>query len=72
VPRLRLVVVTTAVPAPDDGRREHQRAIYDLMERHLIPTAEKKLFALSRAKSSLNRTDGPNSLASNLPLRLNS
>ena len=40
VPGLRLVVVTTAVPTPDDGRREHQRAIYDLMERHLIPAAE--------------------------------
>jgi CubicO group peptidase (beta-lactamase class C family) len=64
VPRLKLVVVTTAVPTPDDGRREHQRAIYDLMERHLIPAAEKKFFALSRAESSLNRNDRPNSLAS--------
>lgn len=54
VPGLKLVVVTTAVPTPDDGRREHQRAIYDLMERHLIPAAERKQLA---AVSSKKRVD---------------
>jgi hypothetical protein len=58
VPRLRLVVVTTAVPAPDDGRREHQRAIYDLMERHLIPTAEKSCSHLAEpSRVSTELTD---------------
>jgi CubicO group peptidase (beta-lactamase class C family) len=54
VPGLKLVVVTTAVPTPDDGRREHQRAIYDLVERHLIPAAERKQLA---AVSSTTRVD---------------
>ena len=45
MPGLRLVVVTTAVPTPDDGRREHQRAIYDLVERHLIPAVQRKQLA---------------------------
>jgi CubicO group peptidase (beta-lactamase class C family) len=51
VPGLKLVVVTTALPTPDDGRREHQRAIYDLMERHLIPTAERKQLAAVNSKT---------------------
>jgi hypothetical protein len=54
------VVVTTAVPTPGDGRREHQRAIYDLMERHLIPAAERKdLVAVSRTnnRASTKLTD---------------
>ena len=50
VPGLKLVVVTTAVPTPDDGRREHQRAIYDLVERHLIPAAERKQLATLSGK----------------------
>lgn len=50
VPSLKLVVVTTAVPSPGDGRREHQRAIYDLMERHLIPAAERKQLAAVNSK----------------------
>jgi CubicO group peptidase (beta-lactamase class C family) len=40
VPDLKLVVAATSVPASGEGRREHQRAIYDLMERDLIPAAE--------------------------------
>jgi CubicO group peptidase (beta-lactamase class C family) len=42
VPSLKLVAVTTSVPSPGEGRREHQRAIYDLIERHLIPALERK------------------------------
>jgi CubicO group peptidase (beta-lactamase class C family) len=53
VPGLKLVVVTSAVPTPDDGRREHQRAIYDLMERHLIPAAERKQLAALGSKIKL-------------------
>ena len=45
VPGLRLVVVTTALPTPGDGRREHQRAIYDFVERYLIPAVERKQLA---------------------------
>jgi CubicO group peptidase (beta-lactamase class C family) len=51
VPGLKLVVVTTAVPSPGDGRREHQRAMYDLMERHLIPAAERKQLAAASSKA---------------------
>ena len=40
VPSLKLVVATTSVPLPGDGRREHQRAIYDLMEQDIVPAAE--------------------------------
>ena len=54
VPALKLVVVTTAMPAPGDGRREHQRAIYDLMERHLIPAAERKQLAAVSSTTRIN------------------
>ena len=54
VPGLKLVVVATAVPTPDDGRREHQRAIYDLMERHLIPAAERKQLAAVSSKTTVD------------------
>jgi CubicO group peptidase (beta-lactamase class C family) len=40
VPGLKLVVVTTSLPSPGEGRREHQRAIYDLMVQDLIPAVE--------------------------------
>jgi CubicO group peptidase (beta-lactamase class C family) len=50
VPSLKLVAVTTSVPSPGEGRREHQRAIYDLMERHLIPAAERKQLAAMSSK----------------------
>ena len=45
VPTLKLVVATTSVPSPGDGRREHQHAIYDLLERDIIPAAEMNRFA---------------------------
>jgi CubicO group peptidase (beta-lactamase class C family) len=40
VPDLKMVAAATSVPVPGEGRREHQRAIYDLMERDLIPAVE--------------------------------
>jgi CubicO group peptidase (beta-lactamase class C family) len=40
VPALKLVVVTTSLPSPGEGRREQQRAIYDLMEQDLIPAVQ--------------------------------
>jgi CubicO group peptidase (beta-lactamase class C family) len=45
VPSLKLVVATTSLPLPGEGRREHQRAIYDLMERDVIPAVETKASA---------------------------
>jgi CubicO group peptidase (beta-lactamase class C family) len=50
---LKLVVVTTAVPTPDDGRREHQRAIYDIMERYVVPAAERKQLAALGSKTKV-------------------
>jgi CubicO group peptidase (beta-lactamase class C family) len=47
VPTLKLVVATTSLPLPGEGRREHQRAIYDLMAQDLIPAAEMNGFATS-------------------------
>jgi CubicO group peptidase (beta-lactamase class C family) len=47
VPNLKMVVVATSVPTSGEGRREHQQAIYDLMEHDLIPAADR--FAISRA-----------------------
>jgi CubicO group peptidase (beta-lactamase class C family) len=41
VPDLKMVVVATSVPTSGEGRREHQRAIYDLMEHDLVPAAER-------------------------------
>ncbi|MET0501573.1 MAG: serine hydrolase [Candidatus Binatia bacterium] len=46
VPALKLVVATTSLPSPGEGRREHQRAIYDLMEQDLVPAAEMKRMAI--------------------------
>ncbi|MGH7928061.1 MAG: serine hydrolase domain-containing protein, partial [Candidatus Binatia bacterium] len=40
VPSLKLVVVTTSLPSPGDGRREHQHAVYDLMVQDLIPLVQ--------------------------------
>jgi CubicO group peptidase (beta-lactamase class C family) len=45
VPALRMVVVTTSLPLPGEGRREHQHAIYDLMNEDLIPAADPQRFA---------------------------
>ena len=40
VPDLSLVVVTTSSPLPGQGRREHLRAIYDLVEYDLLPAVD--------------------------------
>jgi len=40
VPDLKMVVVTTSLPSPGQGRRQHQRTLYDLMEHDLIPAAD--------------------------------
>jgi CubicO group peptidase (beta-lactamase class C family) len=40
VPDLQMVVVTTSSPLPGQGRRQHQRTIYDLMEHDLVPAAD--------------------------------
>jgi CubicO group peptidase (beta-lactamase class C family) len=50
VPALKLVVATTSLPSPGDGRREHQRAIYDLMEQDIVPAAEKNRLAVRRSR----------------------
>lgn len=50
VPSLKLVVATTSVPLPGDGRREHQRAIYDLMEQDIVPAAEMNRSASRQAQ----------------------
>ena len=39
VPSTRTVIVTTSVSEPGTERREHLGAIYDLVERHVIPVA---------------------------------
>ena len=39
VPSLRTVVVVTSVSEPGSERREHLGAVYDLVERHIIPVA---------------------------------
>jgi CubicO group peptidase (beta-lactamase class C family) len=43
---LKMVVVTTSLPLPGEGRREHQHAIYDLLEQDLIPAADPQRFAV--------------------------
>ena len=40
VPDLKMVVVITSLPSPGQGRRKHQRALYDLMEYDLVPAAD--------------------------------
>ena len=40
VPDLKMVVVTTSLPSPGQGRRQHQRTLYDLMEHDLVPAAD--------------------------------
>ena len=40
VPDLRMVVVTASVSSPGQGRRQHLRTIYDLMEHDLVPAAD--------------------------------
>ncbi|MGH7833268.1 MAG: serine hydrolase domain-containing protein [Candidatus Binatia bacterium] len=64
VPTLKLVVATTSLPVPGEGRREHQRAIYDLMERNLIPAAEMNGFTTSRDQPKAPRRSLPGTSAS--------
>jgi CubicO group peptidase (beta-lactamase class C family) len=47
VPAVKLVVVTTSTPLPGDGRREHQRGLYDLLQNELIPAVQAKRTAMS-------------------------
>ena len=49
VPALKLVVAATSVPLPGQGRREHQHAIYDLMEQDIVPAAEMNRLAIGAA-----------------------
>ena len=42
VPGLKLVVAATSVPLTGAGRREHQRAIYDLMDQDIVPAVAMK------------------------------
>ena len=53
VPALKLVVATTSLPSTGEGRREHQRAIYDLMEQDLVPAVEMKRMAIMVPRSKL-------------------
>jgi CubicO group peptidase (beta-lactamase class C family) len=52
VPDLKLVLAATSVPEPGEGRRDHQRAIYDLVEHDLIPAVETNRLSLIRARRS--------------------
>jgi CubicO group peptidase (beta-lactamase class C family) len=58
VPTLKLVVVTTSIPSPGDGRREHQHAIYDLMEQEIVPAAEMNRLAIRQPQPKATRTTG--------------
>ena len=42
VPDLSLVVTTTSSPNPGEGRRPHLRALYDLVERQIIPAVQRR------------------------------
>jgi CubicO group peptidase (beta-lactamase class C family) len=55
VPTLKLVVATTSLPSPGEGRREHQHAIYDLMDQDLVPAVEMK--RLTTVPSSIEGVD---------------
>ena len=52
VPGLKLVVAATSIPLPGEGRREHQHALYDLMERGIVPAVEKSLAGLKPVSST--------------------
>jgi CubicO group peptidase (beta-lactamase class C family) len=58
VPDLKMVVVATSLPSPGDGRREHQRAIYDLMQEYLVPAADTKRIAAGSPLISSRRRAG--------------
>jgi CubicO group peptidase (beta-lactamase class C family) len=53
VPSVKMVAAITSVPLPGEGRREHQSALYDLMEEDLVPAAARH--RLARLDPSLNR-----------------
>ena len=55
VPALKLVVAITSLPSPGEGRREHQRALYDLMEHDIIPAVEKNRLAIRQSQSKRQR-----------------
>ncbi len=40
VPDLKMVVVATSSSSPGQGRRQHQRTLYDLIEHDLVPAAD--------------------------------
>ena len=52
VPSLKLVVAATSIPLPGEGRREHQHAIYELMEHDIVPSVEKNRAALKPVSST--------------------
>jgi CubicO group peptidase (beta-lactamase class C family) len=54
VPTLKMVAIATSLAEPGDGRREHQRAIYDLMEQDLIPAADANRLAIRRPSQNVN------------------
>lgn len=56
VPTLKLVVATTSVPSPGDGRREHQHAIYDLMERDIVPAVNRLAIRTAAPGNSTSRS----------------
>jgi CubicO group peptidase (beta-lactamase class C family) len=65
VPALKMVVAATSLPSPGDGRREHQHAIYDILEHEILPAAES--FRLGRqAKAAQSSTSGELSNRSSL------
>lgn len=53
MPELKLTVATTALLTPGEGRREHQRAMYDLMDLYLVPAVSLNGKAASRPRSHL-------------------
>jgi len=57
VPGLKLVVAATSVPLTGEGRREHQRAIYDLMDQDIVPAVERRRVALKAATSTGHRVE---------------
>lgn len=48
VPDLQLVMAVTSSPSPGEGRREHLRTIYDMVERQVIPAVQRRSGAEKR------------------------
>jgi CubicO group peptidase (beta-lactamase class C family) len=53
VPGVKLVAAITSSPIPGEDRREHQRALYDLLEQEIIPGAERHLLARRDSAAAL-------------------